>query len=370
MTSGVVIELFDFVRTRPLPAAVRVRIALDVADASHGLGAKRPRVTLEAVRIDEAGLAHAPPCVSHGHLATLLWEIVAGRLADTDDLPWSDPAEDVPPAVLDTFASLQLRPARDIAELRRRFGAGVRSHAASHDEVVEALSSRGSPTAPAPAPAPITLRAPAMQIEALRTLSAADEAKPEAATENLIATRVCPVVSMPAVFEPVEEPPRSTLEPWNAPAPVDAAETSGSLVVEPELPRRRKTWPIVAASLAGALVLVGLAGRQRFAPASSNARAAVATEATSVTAPPAPAPVPTADLVATTSAPSAAASAPSTRPSAGPPALTGPRPAWAARPEVRRAEPVKLPAAEGSAPPAAPPSDGAAAAPEEPTPFE
>ncbi len=282
-------ELLDFVQTRGLPAAaLRARIALDIVeneDEGAALAADRPRVTVASVQIDEGGRAHAPACRSHGELATLLWEIIAGRVADSDELPWSDPADDLPPGVLDIFASLTLRPAKDLGELRRRFAAGIRSHAASHEEVARGLSG----------PERITLRAPPVQIEALRTLSAAGAAEalataasPAAPTEDGIVTRVCPVVTLPVVVAPqVDDEPRSTFDPWNAPPlNVEMTATSTSLAVEPDAPRRRRTWPFVGASMIAALALIGLASRQRIASAPTPVAAspAAVSPATAVSA--------------------------------------------------------------------------------------
>jgi hypothetical protein len=279
-----VIELLDFVQTRGLPAAaVRARVALDIVEheTSEAAPANGSRVTVASVQIDESGRAQAPAVASHGHLATLLWEILAGRVAESDELPWSDPADDLPSGVLDTFASLTLRPAKDLPELRRRFAAGIRSHVASHDEVVRGLAG----------PERITLRAPPVQIEALRTLSAGE-------AEGIV-TRVCPVVSLPVVARaPVEEQPRTTLDPWHAPGS-DITQSAAVLAVDLQLPRRRRTWPFVAASLAAALVVIGLASRQRITSATS-----AAVESTAAVSPAAAAPSSVA-----TSAPSAATSA-------------------------------------------------------------
>jgi len=293
---GVVIELLDFVQARGLPAAaLRVRMALDVIDrdARPLAGEGAARVTLASVRIDTNGRAQAPACATHDHLATLLWEILAGRVAESDELPWSDPADDLPSGVLDTLASLTVRPANDFAELRRRFGAGIRTHASSHEEVLRALTASGGN--------PITLRAPAIQIEALRTLSATEAAQPSAqdkaasteaaSTEHLIPTRVFKVVSLPVVVSAPEPEPvainavvadhaRTTMDPWNAsplnPEPAIAATGSAA---EERVPPRRRTWPIVAACLAAAVALIVVASQRRTAPAMSAAAPATTSEA-------------------------------------------------------------------------------------------
>jgi hypothetical protein len=325
----VVTALLDFIQTRGLPAAaLRVRMALDVAEQDEaGLTASRP--TLARVNIDEHGRAHAPACATPDHLATLLWEIVAGRLAESDELPWSDPADDLPPGVLDTFASLTLRAPRDVPELCRRFAAGVCSHAAARDDVRRVLAVELDPDQIGR----VTLRVPAVQIEALRTLSVVGASPPK--VEDGIVTRVQPVVTPPAPVPPAFAPPapetmaahlpRSTMDPWNAPL------ASSS---EPEAePQRRRTWPIVAACLVAALALLVVAGRQRIATATSTLTDAPASESTArvPAAPIAPsakaAEAPSAPVAAApTSSASTSASAPATpSPIAPPPPRSFPR---------------------------------------------
>lgn len=381
--TGSVIALLDFVQTRGLPtAAVRARIALDVAESeSSAASASAPRVTIASVEIDVTGRAHAPGVASHGHLATLLWEILAGRPAESDELPWSDPGDDLPAGVLDVFASLTLRPAKDLAELRRRFAAGIRSHVASHDEVARSVAE------PQPTER-ITLRAPPVQIEALRTLSAGEQATNEAG----IVTRVCPVVTLPVsppvvVEAPVEEPPRSTLDPWAA-APLgvevfEITETSAALPLEPEMPQRRRTWPVVAACLVAALVLIGLAGRQRIATATSPAAEAPAAQSPATqpaaTQPADTQPAVTMAAASSTSAAPVATIVASASASQTPTIKLPPRvaPRFQGAPFARLAQQPIEQAAPQTAPSAAAPPDvapfsapAAQPAPQEPTPVE
>lgn len=176
-------------RSPPLAPAVRVRVALDVLEeairAAPAANAAARRATIADVRLEPSGRARlAHPATSH--LATLLWEIVAARLAETDDLPWSDPAEDLPAAVIDVFASLAVRPPAANEQLAQRFAAACAAHACERAQVQRAMpaGADSSQTIPTSADAkltnpPATQPAPAMTLRTLRALSAlADDGEP------------------------------------------------------------------------------------------------------------------------------------------------------------------------------------------------
>jgi hypothetical protein len=77
-----------------LPLAVRLRIAIDVLSQllEGGVRAVLPRTPssrlhFDNVRVDVEGRAHILDAGSHSGVGLLLWEILAGRFADTDSPP-------------------------------------------------------------------------------------------------------------------------------------------------------------------------------------------------------------------------------------------------------------------------------------------
>lgn len=220
-----------------LPGRVRVRVALDVlehcahiAAASSGSGGARP--TVGDVVLDDAGAATISRAGKPAQLMTLLWEILAGKAAPSDETPWSDPASDLPDDAMGALASLSMRPPSSAADLSKRFAAIAGATAASRADVVAALSrpaasdaiagkdavahaaskaDRGPSAAAPPAHTPVvpssvgaaTIPAPAVKVKELLGLSKEDLAP---ALADAVARTAQPEPT-PAAEEPRRVPP-------------------------------------------------------------------------------------------------------------------------------------------------------------------
>ncbi len=225
-----------------LPPSVRLRYALDLVDhARRGAGGVAgARVKVEDVIVDGAGYAKLPRKVSAPHLSTLLWEMLAAAPAGSDDTPWTDPADDLPPEALDFFASISVRPAKDLDDLAKRFTPAAAS-AATRAEAKEAMEPREpatrTPVVPRENSMP-TLPAPAMaQALASATSTRADRPKrtPElaapqrpvrrpfaglAAPTRKTSAGAIPAVVGPEPSKPVETPVAPTRPPEEPPSPI------------------------------------------------------------------------------------------------------------------------------------------------------
>ena len=208
-------------RVDALPAAVRVRVALDVLEQAARSSPSRTspkRATVAEVTVNPIGYGVIPPMSSKAHLATLVWEVLAAKAADTDETPWGDPASDLPDAILDVMASLSVRPPESVGELLKRFSAAATPIAAPRREVLAAVGA-SSPTAPSgsveppaasrPLPTPLvprdngtaTIPAPAMTAQALAAMteepSSTSKSSPSA-SRPLVASRAFPVTTKSA----------------------------------------------------------------------------------------------------------------------------------------------------------------------------
>lgn len=371
-------KYLDLASAHPLPIRVRLRVALDIL-GSRSTTQKRSRVSVKEIVIAATGKASVARLLgSHIEVATLLWEIVAARTAESDDLPWSDPAEDLPDAVLDVFAAWSVRRPTSMEELRSRFIAAVEPHTAASTEVAALVqppepqqAAVATPLAPRPAN-PITVRAPAMQVQELQTLSrtmdhaltppAAEEA-PAEAEEDLFATRRCSVAVVeelvaltqvqpskvePAAVEPIAAPstPASiehsgSLEPF---ATEDTAASANAEIVN--LPRRNNARSFVAASLlacAAVLVVAGIKLRERGTVETAPAHEAAQSETAApvIEAPPAAA-MPVEPAVARVDLPKVVTSVAASSSISAAPASAKPPPPRV----VRRAAPAPVVAAE------------------------
>lgn len=278
---------------RRVAPGVRARVALDVVEC---LGRRTTlldsvrgaRVRLAEVQLDGSGRVENRRAIARAlegaaHPTTLFWEILAGREADTDELPWADPATDLPDAVLDAFASLAVRPATSIADLATRLTPALRAHAATAAETEAECNDRGAiatPVVPAPAQAaPITLRAPAKTADALRAMrEEADHEEPaprpsranrddDPASAGTTTQRLDAVVvqellaaSHAPTTTTVEPRDEHTPVPWLTSDPIDTA------------PKRGRSWALAGGALAamaavGALSWMGAARGHQPRPA-------------------------------------------------------------------------------------------------------
>lgn len=216
-------------RTWRLPAGVRLRVALDILEQAANRppprGASAARASVRTLTIGVAGDPIVRQVGTAMQLATLVWEVLALEIADTDEMPFSDPPTDLPEAVGDVLMSLSVRPASSIADLRARTSAVFTAHASGRDAVVSALTV--DPSAPARTPVVpsdaspnrVTMPAPAMTVARLRTMSKHDAA----------AASPPPQVSpMPPAQAARKPPPRFTLAKKTESPRVSASTESSS----------------------------------------------------------------------------------------------------------------------------------------------
>jgi len=206
---------FDTSRASPPVSAVRIRVALDVLEEAARTRVKTsPRLTLSELELVD-GKAVVARVGTTGDISTLLWEVLAYRAADTDGMPWSDPAGDLPDAVLDAIASLTVRPAASLSELCARTKPALEAHASARLDLEDAFGGATvapvhTPVVPAD-PGRITMRAPALTVDTLRTISKQDALVPRPAralpTRAVPAPRPSPAASSAPLGETPKAPP-------------------------------------------------------------------------------------------------------------------------------------------------------------------
>lgn len=313
---------------RNVAPSVRARIALDVVESlgprtAPLASARGRRVRVAEIALDPSGRvenarAIAKALEAAAHPTTLLWEILAAREADTDELPWADPASDLPDDLLDAFASLTVRPPSSIADMTGRLLPALRAHAATREEVEAACRERcaiATPVVPAPAQAaPITLRAPAKTADALRAMREdaedADRSAPRALPEPPRAPSPVPAAPRPRVRRSEPEEAGATTQRLDAIIVQELIASSHApttthvemrdertpvpwLADDPvELPQKRSRARAVfvgalAAAAIGAVVWIGLGARHRSNAAAPSETASLASTAEAVPTPPA-----------------------------------------------------------------------------------